>query len=429
MPTDSRTASPSPLSPSSLLADESALKRAFDAEFESCLAAAKSQLGDATALAPRVVEGAFTNLWAKRATIATNQQLKDALAEEIRHGSARALSRRHSASRFAGGKHAQTGQHATTSATPADVWAHVEHAIKGNGSDQTHAAVNEAGRHEAASHMKAVAKKRSFAVPIAIGVAALIISVVGIIYVDRLGEDDAVLAAVSNSGIQPVQASVGQIGTVTLSDGTVMRIGPETKYFKPDGFPDKVHALRVDGTADFTVAPTAKEALPFRVVVKRNHIISTGTHFAVSGYSDDSGVVVWVKEGTVTVKSGKASSIVNAGQAVMLDNGAIRPATDAERAERVGWVDDTITVSHKQLRKAVEVLTRWFNSDVKVPDLTLLDRDASISAPLDSSRLAISQVEQSANVQFAYEGIAKVFRDAPKKAAAPAKPAASKKKR
>jgi len=53
---------------------------------------------------------------------------------------------------------------------------------------------------------------------------------------------------------------------------------------------------------------------------------------------------------------------------------------------------------------------------VKVPDLPLLDRDASFSVPLDSSRLAISQVEQSANVKFAYEGETKVFRDAGGKA-------------
>ena len=105
MSTDSRTASPSPLTPASVLADEAALKRAFDAEFESCLTAAKSQLGDdATNLAPRVVETAFVNLWSQRATVATQQQLKTALAEEMRHGSARALSRRHSAGRFAGGK-------------------------------------------------------------------------------------------------------------------------------------------------------------------------------------------------------------------------------------------------------------------------------------------------------------------------------------
>jgi hypothetical protein len=66
---------------------------------------------------------------------------------------------------------------------------------------------------------------------------------------------------------------------------------------------------------------------------------------------------------------------------------------------------------------------------VKVPDKPLLDRPTSIDAPLDSAMLAIKQIEQSANVKFAYEGQNKVLRDAPKsasKAAAP-KPTAKKK--
>jgi hypothetical protein len=50
---------------------------------------------------------------------------------------------------------------------------------------------------------------------------------------------------------------------------------------------------------------------------------------------------------------------------------------------------------------------------------------ASIDVPLDSSKLAITQVEESAKVKFGYEGDSKVFRDAPP---APAGKAAAKKK-
>jgi ferric-dicitrate binding protein FerR (iron transport regulator) len=121
------------------------------------------------------------------------------------------------------------------------------------------------------------------------------------------------------------------------------------------------------------------------------------------------------------VKTGKKTATVSANQALVVEKDSMRPPTDAERAEAFGWVDGQISVQHKQLRTVVEALTRWFNYDVKVPDLPLLDRDASFDVPLDSSRLAISQVEQSANVKFAYEGEAKVFRDAAGKAEAPKK--------
>lgn len=122
----------------------------------------------------------------------------------------------------------------------------------------------------------------------------------------------------------------------------------------------------------------------------------------------------------MTVKLGKQSSTVAANQAAIADAKGIRSMSAEEQAEAFGWVKGQITVQHKQLRHVVDVLTRWFNYDVKVPDLPLLDREASIDVPLDSSRLAISQVEKSANVKFAYEGETKVFRDATPKTPAKA---------
>ena len=46
---DTRATSPSPLTGTGVLADEAALKRAFDDEYAHCLTSAKSQLGEAPA--------------------------------------------------------------------------------------------------------------------------------------------------------------------------------------------------------------------------------------------------------------------------------------------------------------------------------------------------------------------------------------------
>jgi ferric-dicitrate binding protein FerR (iron transport regulator) len=423
-PRDGATVTGSPASGagSLVLADEQALKRAFEANYDGCLASAQSQLGDAPSLAPRVVEVAFLNAWNQRAVFATPDQLSGFLTDEIRHGSARALSRRFSGHRMgAMGGGAQAESHAASKTDAAQVWSQIEKNIHGEGhSAEAHAAAATAGRHDAASHMKSVAKSRSWAPAIGIGVVALAVALAGAFYMNQLGEDDAVLSAVSAQGIQPIASSPGQIGSLTLGDGTKMRIGPETKVMIPDGFPTKIRAIKVEGTASFEVA--AGQPLPFRVVAKRMQFIATGTKFVVSAYPNDSGARVQVLEGTVTAKVGKRTNAVPSGQALLVTRDSARTPTDAERAEAFGWVDGQISVQHKQLRAVVEALTRWFNYDVKVPDLPLLDRDASFDVPLDSSRLAISQVEKSANVKFAYEGESKVFRDAAPKAEKAKKP-------
>lgn len=412
MPTDARSASPSPLSKPTLISDEAALKRVFDVEFEACLALAKSQLADATMLAPRVVETTFVSIWKQRGTIATQDQLKVVLADEIRHGSARALSRRSAAGRFAGGKHA-TGSHtAALSEAPADVWANIHKTLNAS-SAEAHAALDKAGRHEAASHMKFAAKKKNWFVPVLILVVAVGVSVGGVMYVSRLGVDDATLSAVSNTAIPPlVTSNPGQIGSLALPDGSQLKIGPETKIFVPDGFPKKIRAIRLEGAAQFDVAPTsAIMPLPFRVVAKRNHIITIGTSFAVSAYPGDSAILVTVKEGSVEIKSAKSDFEVKANQVAFADRGTVREATADEKAA-FNWLNGRISIPNSTLRHVVGGLSRWFNMDVKVPDLSLLDRPASLDVPLDSSLQAIKQVEQSANVKFAYEGETKVFRDA-----------------
>ena len=397
------------------LADESALRHVFDAEYGACLASAHSQLGDASSQAPRVVEAAFINAWMQRSAMHDAAQVKTFLTAEVHHGAARALSRRAAAHRFGshGGRDGvNTDSLAAAGAADAErSWAQITNAIHtdGNATD-AHAAAADAGRHEAAAHMKAVGKGTSWVVPVAIGIVAVAISVGGVLYTSRLGEDDAVFSAVNNSGIQPIASSPGQIGMVTLGDGTKMRMGPETKVYIPDGFPTKIRALKVDGTAQFDVAP--HQTLPFRVVAKHTHVIATGTSFTVSAYSEDSGVAVFVREGSVTVKSGKLTRTVAANQTLLASRSAQRALTDDERAQAFGWTDGRITVANKQLRYVVTQLTRWFNLDIKVPDLKLLDRTAGFSVSIDSSLAAITQVEKSADVKFAYEGDTKVFQDA-----------------
>ena len=170
-------------------------------------------------------------------------------------------------------------------------------------------------------------------------------------------------------------------------------------------------SIKVEGTAQFDVAksPDGKN-LPFRVIAKRVHVIATGTSFVVSAYLD--ATAAWrcfVKEGTVTVKAGKTTSTVGAGQALLVENNVPRQPTAEERAQAFGWVDGQISVQHKQLRTVVAALTRWFNFDVKVPDLPLLDRDASINVPLDSSQLAITpgreEREREVHLRGRIEGV------------------------
>jgi len=420
-PRDGGALTGSPGTLSLLLGDELALRRAFDSEYSTCIESARTQLGDAGSQAPRIVETAFVNAWNQRALFATGDQLKSFLSEEVKHGASRFLSRRAAAHRFGthGGRdEIHTGTHGTGSATvdAERSWGEITRALHAEShSEEAHAAVASAGRHEAAEHMKAVAKTGSWKIPVAIGVVAIAAMVIAFFYLDRLGEGEAAFSAVSAATIQPIASQSGQIGTTKLADGSKVRLGPDSKIFIPEAFPKTLRAVRVEGTVQFDVAPN--QPLPFRVIVRKSQVVATGTSFVVSAFPADSdaGFGVLVKEGTVNVEAGKATKSLAANQTALVGGTTIKDMTDAQRTEAFGWVDGKVTVENKPLRDVVVQLVRWFNLDIKIPDSRLLDRPASFSVSLDSSRAAITQIEKSGNVKFAYEGETKVFRDAPVK--------------
>lgn len=407
--------------PSSAIPDEEAMRRLFDAEYATQIASAKTQLGEAAALAPKVVETAFINAWVQRATLTHGAQVKTFLVDEVHHGAARALSRRAAAHRFGshGGRDdGGAGPRASNSpeVDAARSWGEIQKSMRGEGaSSAAHAAAAQASRHGAASHMKTVGKRPGWLVPV-LGVVVLlgVLAAAGL-YFDKLGADDAILTAVQSTTIQPaIQSSPGQIGSTTLSDSTKIRIGPDSKLFYPDGFPTKIHAFRFEGTAQFDVPAVADEkALVLHVVARRTHFIASGASFVLTAFATDSVALVQVRQGSVTVKNEKGTQVVPAGQALMVDSTGLHAPTEAQVAEAFGWVDGKVT-SNRHLRDALANLSRWFNMDIKVPDLPLLDRDATFSVALDSSRAAITQLEKSANVKFGYEGETKAFRDAKK---------------
>src|SRR5215210_737908 len=112
------------------LESEETLRRVFLSEYAALTEEARADLGaDARALAPKVVEGAFVRAWDARARFRTPQEVHQFLVEDVHHAAARALSRRASAHRLAGGGHADA--HAIRDESPEEAWSHIMHAVHG----------------------------------------------------------------------------------------------------------------------------------------------------------------------------------------------------------------------------------------------------------------------------------------------------------
>jgi ferric-dicitrate binding protein FerR (iron transport regulator) len=278
-------------------------------------------------------------------------------------------------------------------------------------------------RHEAAVHVAELGKRPKLILPIALGVLALILVGAGIWALDKAGTAKAVDRSLAAPDARVVESRPGQMGVVTLDDGSTVKVGSASKLRIAPKLAKDVSAYALDGTAVFDVAPN--QPRQFVVKARNTTVVATGTAFAVRAFAGDPEVLVRVTAGEVTVSSPNDSRTVTANQTVAVDtSGAIREPVEKEANEALSWTGGRFVFTGHTLRDALPELRRWFGTVVDVKDQTLLDRPVSMDVPLDSPRAAIEAIEKSANVKAAFEGKDMIFQDA--KAVA-AKPAAKKK--
>ena len=409
----------STIPPISPLADEAALRRAFDAEYPTLMEAAKHHLGDAPQMAPRVVETAFAHAWLHRAALHSQEELHAYLTDEVQHGAMRALSRRAAAHRFgdvahhdkhAGPHPSHNGEHVVTT-TPEESWGRIVHTIHVEGhSAEAHKASADMVRHEAAEHVAAIAKGGNWKVPAAIGAAAVVLSLGAFYWLDLRGREEALSRAVSQQDAREVSTGNGQLANVTLDDGTRVRLAADSRVRIPKEFSDELRGVKLVGSSSFDVA-SGKDG-EFQVFAGDAVITAKGTSFLVRAYADEP-VVVQVREGTVSVRSGEERRDLAAGQGlVVAEAGVLRDPSGAELEEATAWTDGKLAIVGRPLRSALPQLKRWYSVDIKVPDYKLLDRPVTVRTTTEATKEAIAQVEQSGKLQFAWIGENMTFKDA-----------------
>jgi ferric-dicitrate binding protein FerR (iron transport regulator) len=414
------------------LGDEKALERVFRARFEPLAEQASAALGEDGGAAPKVVEGAFVRVWGERGKIDSPETLEAFLFDAVKTGAARERSRRAAAHRFAGGGHAATTHTAAATVTLDDAWQAVTtalHADSGVHSPKVQDQLHDQLRHDAAVHVASLAKRPAWQLPTLIAVVLAAVIFGAMRWMDRASADTAVTQALASPDGHTLGTLAAQSTKPTeIGDGSKVTLGADTKLRIPPNFGSTVRAVRLDGSASFDAAAATDARRPFIVRSGDADIKTAGAaSFDVRGYPTDDAATVRVRSGSVTVKSltTGASQVANAGQAVAVTKaGQVSTPSAADLAEAFGWADNKFVVNNKQLSLVLPLLVRWYGLELKVPDQSILTRPVTMTAPLASSREAISALEKAADVQFGYEG--KTMTLTPKAAGAPAAPSAAK---
>ena len=171
----------------------------------------------------------------------------------------------------------------------------------------------------------------------------------------------------SNHGLFPVESSssLGDITTLGLSDGSVMRMMPETRV----EFPAAVDRREVvlEGRAFFAVAA---DPFPFVVRTRMGEVTVQGTRFEILTNGDELRLVV--VEGRVRLEGESGFAEVGPGQVAYLGLGLPPRVVDHSDVWSVlEWEDGLMVYEATPLSLVAEELGRHFGRDVTIVDEAL----------------------------------------------------------
>lgn len=155
-----------------------------------------------------------------------------------------------------------------------------------------------------------------------------------------------------------------ETGTVTLSDGTVVRMAPRSRLRVLDA--TQRRDVSLTGKAYFAVAKM--DEYPFRVRTQGGDVVALGTRFEVKAEED---LRVVVAEGRVAFRRGTRGVEVDAGEmSMLLEDGPSAPVK-VDVAPLLEWVGNFLAFQSTPLRDVAAELEREYGARVIVTDSAL----------------------------------------------------------
>lgn len=166
----------------------------------------------------------------------------------------------------------------------------------------------------------------------------------------------------------------GEMTTIEMEDGSVIRLAPSSQVRFSEGSGDR--AVHLDGKAFFSVAPD--ETRPFQVVTPQARAVVLGTRFEVAGEGEQ--VRLLVVEGRVAFEGSRGRVEVGAGEISVASNQEVsQPRPMSEEDAMPDWTGRFLAFRETPLREAFNEIARSYGVRVELTIPALGERTVTAS--------------------------------------------------
>lgn len=228
---------------------------------------------------------------------------------------------------------------------------------------ETRRATSAAGKVDDAVHARRRAVFRWFP---ALGAAAAAVVVAFYAVLGQLRIDSA--SAIKFEADEFVTGA-SETATVTLRDGTVVRLAPESRLRLSDAM--HVRAVSLTGRAYFAVARDV--ARPFVIETNAGRVEVTGTRFDIQAAENN--LRVLVVEGQVALAGRGGKSEVNAGEMRQMIAGTALPSVPVDDvASAISWVGNFLAFQETPLADAAREIAQLYGVDIEIVGSSLANQ-------------------------------------------------------
>lgn len=192
---------------------------------------------------------------------------------------------------------------------------------------------------------------------------------------------------------------------VTLPDGSHVWLNAASSLRYPVKFAQQARQVELSGEAYFEVSRQAG-GRSFIVQTGGQQVEVLGTHFNISGYTNDAAIKTTLLEGSVRVRNNPGNAVLLKPGQMAVNNqaqGAIR-VTAADVEDVMAWKNGLFIFNNEHIRDIMTKLARWYDIDVAYEgDMTGVAFQGNYQRSRSLVNL-LKTIEQTNSIRFKIEG-------------------------
>jgi len=195
---------------------------------------------------------------------------------------------------------------------------------------------------------------------------------------------------------------------VTLPDGSRVWLNASSSLRYPVKFVQQARQVELSGEAYFEVNKQTGQTgrRSFIVQTGDQQVEVLGTHFNISGYTNDAVIKTTLLEGSVNVRSKSGNGVLLKPGQMAVNNhnqGAIR-VTAADVEDVMAWKNGLFIFNNEHIRDIMTKLARWYDIDVKYEgDMSGIAFQGNYQRSRSLVNL-LKTIEQTNSVRFKIDG-------------------------